>query len=301
MAFSMTKEEFKQMVKDIRDCEKAKGSVEYGVSEQEKDNIIFRKSIFAIKDIKAGEVLDESNVRVIRPGYGIKPKFMKQLIGKIALKDVVYGMPINFDIFEQWMRDDVEEECDVLLLSNNDNALELYKGLREKGIKVVGYSGKLEKGKLDIAKPKLIVSYNYSHIIQKDIVEKYHGKIVNLHISYLPWNRGASPNFWSFYEDTPKGVTIHYVDEGLDTGDIILQEEMAFDEQAETFLSTYQKLNREIVRLFLDNFDDIYNFNLEARKQPQEGTYHTKKMLTDLDKKINIQWNENIGEFKKRI
>ncbi len=299
--FSMTKEEFKQMVTDIRDAERAKGVVKYGVSNQEKGNDIFRKSIFAVKDIKAGDILDETNIRVIRPGYGIKPKFMKDVLGKRAIKDIECGMPIRFDVFEEWIKVDIEEECDVLLLSNNDNALKLYERLKEKGLKVIGYSGKLDNDKLNIAKPKLIVSYNYKYIIEKPVIDAYKKSIVNLHVSYLPWNRGASPNFWSFYENTPKGVTIHYVDEGLDTGDVLLQRELRFNETQETFATTYKRLNDEIVNLFIENFDDILHKRIVAKKQDNNGTYHTKRMFEELDAKLHISWNENINDFRERI
>lgn len=57
--------------------------------------------------------------------------------------------------------------------------------------------------------------------------------VLNLHISYLPWNRGANPNFWSFVENTKKGVTIHEIDEKLDKGKILLRKELEFDENRE--------------------------------------------------------------------
>lgn len=93
-SFSMNPEEFSQMVKDIRQAEKAIGVVKYGVAEQEKTNIVFRKSIFAVKDIKCGEELTNDNIRVIRPGYGVAPKYYKELLGQKALKDIDRGMPI---------------------------------------------------------------------------------------------------------------------------------------------------------------------------------------------------------------
>ena len=71
--------------------------------------------------------------------------------------------------------------------------------------------------------PKLIVSYNYKHIIQPEIIVLMNGRLVNLHISYLPWNKGSDPNFWSFIDNTPKGVTIHKIDNHLDTGAILYQ------------------------------------------------------------------------------
>ena len=96
-SFSMNPEEFAQMVKDIRQAEKAIGTVKYGVTEQEKSNIVFRKSIFAVKDIKKGEELTSENIRVIRPGYGVKPKYYKEILGQRALCDIKRGNPLKLE------------------------------------------------------------------------------------------------------------------------------------------------------------------------------------------------------------
>ena len=97
-SFSMNPSEFKQMVMDIRQAERAIGRVTYGVTTQEKANIVFRRSIFCVKDIKQGEILTEENVRIIRPGYGLKPKFYPEILGQMALRDIVRGTPISFDM-----------------------------------------------------------------------------------------------------------------------------------------------------------------------------------------------------------
>lgn len=99
-SFSMEPQEFADMVRDIRIVEKAKGTVHYGATKQEKDSIIFRKSIFAVQDIRAGEVFSEENIRVIRPGYGILPKYYNRLLGKIAAEDIERGTPISFSMLE---------------------------------------------------------------------------------------------------------------------------------------------------------------------------------------------------------
>lgn len=98
-SFSMEPQEFADMVQQIRLVEKAKGQVYYGPTEQEKDSIVFRKSIFAVKNIKAGEKLTEENVRVIRPGYGIKPKYYTDILGKTVVRDVDRGIPLSYDMF----------------------------------------------------------------------------------------------------------------------------------------------------------------------------------------------------------
>lgn len=94
-SFSMNPAEFKQMVADIRQAEKAIGSIKYGPSKQEETNVIFRRSIFCVKDIKKGERLTEENVRVIRPGYGLAPKFYPEILGQVALRDIERGTPLT--------------------------------------------------------------------------------------------------------------------------------------------------------------------------------------------------------------
>lgn len=97
-SFSMNPQEFKEMVDNIRLVEKAKGNIYYGPTKQEESSIIFRKSIFSVENIKKGEKLTEKNIRVIRPGYGLAPKYYDEVIGEIAVNDIEKGTPINFSI-----------------------------------------------------------------------------------------------------------------------------------------------------------------------------------------------------------
>lgn len=93
--FSMEPEEFAAMVRDIRQAEKAIGKVSYGAAKQEEGNVIFRRSIFCVEDIKAGEEISEKNVRIIRPGYGLAPKYYDEIMGQVALRDIPRGTPIR--------------------------------------------------------------------------------------------------------------------------------------------------------------------------------------------------------------
>lgn len=97
-SFSMNPTEFKQMVCDIRQAEKAIGRVQYGSTEQEKPSQIFRRSIFCVKDIKKGEKLTQENVRIIRPGYGLAPKYYKDVLGQVALKNIERGTPLEMEM-----------------------------------------------------------------------------------------------------------------------------------------------------------------------------------------------------------
>ena len=86
------------MVQDIRQAQKAVGCIKYGVAEQEKASIVFRRSVFCVQDIKKGEKLTEENIRVIRPGYGMEPKYYQQALGQQALQDISRGTPLRFEM-----------------------------------------------------------------------------------------------------------------------------------------------------------------------------------------------------------
>ncbi len=94
-SFSMDVSEFAAMVRDIRQAERAIGTVCYGMSAQEESNIVFRRSIFCVKDIKKGERITPENVRVIRPGYGMAPKYYEEMMGQTALRDIERGEPLQ--------------------------------------------------------------------------------------------------------------------------------------------------------------------------------------------------------------
>ena len=93
--FSLEPKEFKLLVENIRIVEKALGEVHYGLTEEEKRSRVFRRSLFAIKDIEKGEVISEENVKSIRPAYGLPPKYIKKIIGRKAKLKIRYGTPIK--------------------------------------------------------------------------------------------------------------------------------------------------------------------------------------------------------------
>lgn len=92
--FSMEMQEFAEMVKYIRNTTTIIGKPSYELTEKEKSSTVFRRSLFAVRDIKEGENFTTENIRSIRPGYGIKPKYMSQLLEKTAKRDIARGEPI---------------------------------------------------------------------------------------------------------------------------------------------------------------------------------------------------------------
>jgi len=97
-SFSMNPDEFRQMVQDVRQAERAIGKVCYGVTKQEEGSIIFRRSIFCVEDIKKGEKITNKNIRIIRPGYGISPKHYSEILGQTALQDIKRGTPLQLNM-----------------------------------------------------------------------------------------------------------------------------------------------------------------------------------------------------------
>ncbi|TFZ40796.1 pseudaminic acid synthase [Soehngenia longivitae] len=96
-SFSLEPNEFKQMVEAVRDAEKALGKVDYSMNEKKKNSRIFGRSLFVVKDIKAGETFTEENVRSIRPSYGLAPKYFNEIINRKAATDIARGTPLSWD------------------------------------------------------------------------------------------------------------------------------------------------------------------------------------------------------------
>ena len=99
-AFSLEPKEFKAMVKSVREVEKALGEVSYDLTEKMKKSRELSRSLFVVKDIKAGEIFTEENFRSIRPGYGLPPKHLKNILGKQATQDIRKGTPLTWEVLE---------------------------------------------------------------------------------------------------------------------------------------------------------------------------------------------------------
>ena len=136
----------------------------------------------------------------------------------------------------------------------------------------VWHSNKLHS---DFSNFDLVISFGYRYILKKEVLKQIKVPIINLHISYLPWNRGAHPNFWSFFDGTPSGVTIHILDEGIDTGSIIYQRYVNFTKSENTFTKTHARLISEIESLFEENIEEIITKKFTTYPQKHSGTYHS--------------------------
>ena len=94
--FSLDKEEFAEMIKAVRDAEKLLGKVDYSMTEKKKKSRQFSRSLYVAEDIKAGEVITDKNVRSVRPGYGLHPKYLKDVLGTKSKRTYKFGDRFEF-------------------------------------------------------------------------------------------------------------------------------------------------------------------------------------------------------------
>jgi pseudaminic acid synthase len=100
-SFSMEPSDFREMITTIRIAESALGTVHYGPTSHEKKSLPFRRSLFVVQDIKKGTVLNEENIRSIRPGYGLPPKYLSNILGKRINRNLKRGTPLSSRFIEQ--------------------------------------------------------------------------------------------------------------------------------------------------------------------------------------------------------
>ena len=122
--------------------------------------------------------------------------------------------------------------------------------------------------------PDQIICYGHRSIIRPPILSEYQNRIINLHLSFLPWNKGADPNFWSWMDNTRKGITLHVVDMGIDTGPIIAQRAIEFDNGDWTLASTYNVLRTEAVDMLRETWQFWKTNQLAVQPQDGPGSYH---------------------------
>ena len=132
---------------------------------------------------------------------------------------------------------------------------------------------RLEPEDMRSSRPDWLVSFGYRYILSEDLIDEVNGRAINLHISLLPWNRGADPNFWSWIEDSPKGVTIHWMNPGLDKGAVICQREVELDPR-ESLRDSYDSLTNEITELFSETVPLLKSGDVPVTPQISGGTYH---------------------------
>ena len=176
--------------------------------------------------------------------------------------------------------------------------LEIIPGIiRKTGDEVIT---KTDRVTLDFVKNNnidFIVSDRSRYLMRKDLIDYMPKKIVNLHPSFLPWNRGYHPNYWPIKEGTPFGVTLHFIDEGIDTGAIIAQTR-AFYSEEDTLRTTYDRLRRLMVSLFKVCWPELRNEQMTEKSQNKyDGSLHYKKDFKGVFKKLPNGWDTKVKDI----
>lgn len=163
----------------------------------------------------------------------------------------------------------------------------------------------LAKGKINVEflraeNINIIISFGYNYIFRSSLIECC--PIINLHGSYLPWNRGPVPNLWSWFTDSPKGVTIHYIDAGVDTGDIIAQKELHSVNDEMTLNQTYWATIEALVELFAETWPLIREGKNQRSPQLGQGSCHSLKDLIPFEDILkNSSEDTPIRELREAI
>lgn len=139
-----------------------------------------------------------------------------------------------------------------------------------------------------------IVSDRTQFLIKPDIIDYLPRRIVNLHPSYLPWGRGYHPNYWSIRESFPHGVTLHFIDEGIDTGDIVAQTQCFYSEH-ESLRDTYNRLRRFMVDLFKSCWPELREGSMTGKPQDKnDGCLHYKRDFEGHFERLPDGWDTKI-------
>lgn len=144
--------------------------------------------------------------------------------------------------------------------------------------------------------PDIAISIYFGYIFKKRILDLFPKGCINLHPAFLPYNRGAFPNVWSIIDGTPAGTTLHYVNEGIDCGDIISQKQIEVN-ITDTGETLYHRLESASVELFKETWPKILTGDTHQVSQNiHEGTYHKVKDVDKIDE-IDLNRNYNAGEL----
>ncbi len=164
------------------------------------------------------------------------------------------------------------------------------------GDEVSQYEKRIKVGCEQLEGVEFIVSYGYQFILKDELLALFPKRVINMHISYLPWNKGKDPNMWSFLEDSPKGVTIHRIDPGIDTGQILVQERVEYD-SGDSLRTSYERLSSRIEALFMKHWLDLRDGNIDSFKQTEVGTFHLAKEKASVDHLLHAGWDTPVRDL----
>lgn len=190
---------------------------------------------------------------------------------------------------------------DIVFLGLNNFGEEIYNWLCQRDDANVS-ALLTEKSQLSLVEdigPDLLISAGFRHIIPEEVLSIPSQGAINLHPSYLPYNKGANPNVWSIIESAPAGVTIHEMTAEVDGGDVLAQKRVE-KHPDDTGKTLYERQNAAIVELFIKNWTDIRDGNIDGTPQEDSGSFHTKSEFPALFE-LDLDAERRVGDVIDRL
>ncbi len=159
-----------------------------------------------------------------------------------------------------------------------------------------------EKEQLDLIKdlgPDIVISSGFRYKVPKNIIEVPEKGVVNLHPSFLPYNRGSHPYIWPLVDDTPAGVSVHYMNESIDEGDIIDRWRIEKRPEDDSKILR-QRLIQAQVEQFVENWERIKDGVDGVEQDPKDGTTHSISELDELAQ-LDLEASTKVGEFIDKL
>jgi len=169
--------------------------------------------------------------------------------------------------------------------------------IRATGDNVITHTSRVDLEIICANEIEFIVSDRARYLIRQDVLSHLPSKIINLHPSYLPWNRGYHPNYWSIKQGTPMGVTLHHIDIGIDTGSIISQAKVQYDED-DTLRTTYDRSRLAMIEVFAAAWPKVRLGMHDVRPQDhQSGSFHLNKDFDGILEALPNGWDTKITDI----
>lgn len=154
----------------------------------------------------------------------------------------------------------------------------------------------LRENKID-----LILSSGYPWIIKEPVISEYKDRIINLHATYLPWGKGIGTTLFAILEGSPLGATIHFIDGGIDTGDILEQERFYYNSN-DTLRSVYDKLLKATEQLFLKNWKKLSTKSYKRQVQKNLDIEIKYRSRIDSERFMDLlpqKWDTPVDDLEK--
>lgn len=172
--------------------------------------------------------------------------------------------------------------------------------LEWRGLQVTTVGGPVDYDAVAEHNPLLILSYGYRHHIPRDVWGSF--STLNLHISALPWNRGADPNLWSWVENTPKGVSLHWVDDGWDTGPIVQSWDVPMNVDTDTLETSYNRLHEWAGTLLRSCLGQILKEWPRGTPQvPGTGSFHRARDRSKVEHLLVHGWQTPVRSLVGKV